>query len=184
MRHAALFVWLLCLPVLPSGSAPAQESGGFTLEASASVAVRGTPYFDRIDSLYQFTPHELALLGKHGFVVSERLKRQSIGSTYDEAYHADLPVFVTTDAILHAFHKSYNNILQAVEEQLLLRILDSLLTRLHGSVPGLAQRYAAQPGMNIPLRDVDFYLAVASGTYLYTLRGGASSETRKLIVLR
>lgn len=188
MRHAALFVWLLCLTVLPSGSAPAQESNGFTLEAyrqflaanrnmserqlldfhpagtfeaSASASVRGTPYFDRIDSLYHFTPHELALLGRHGFVVSERLKRQSIGAAYDEAYHADLPVFVTTDAILHAFHKSYDNIQQAVEEQILLRILDSLLTGLHGSVPGLALRYAGQPGMNVPLRDVDFYLAVA-----------------------
>ena len=134
-------------------------AGNFTTNAATQVAA--TPFFARIDSLYHYTPYELELLGKHGFVVSERLRQQSIGVAYHEAWHADLPVCVTTDAVLHAFHMSYDNILQTVERMILIGSLDSLLSRLHEGVPALAARYAAQPGMTIPLRDMDFYLAVA-----------------------
>ena len=188
MNGSRVSIGLVCVLALLFAGASAQDRDGFDVEAyrqflsahqnmteqqllalhpggifnaHAATPVAATPYFARIDSLYHFTPYELELLGNHGFVVSERLKRQSIGLVYDEAWHADLPVFVTTDAILHAFHKSYDNILERVERQILICSLDSLLSRLHEGVPALAARYDAQPGMTIPLRDMDFYLAVA-----------------------
>lgn len=188
MNGLRVSIWLVCVLALLFAGASAQDRDGFNVEAyrqflsahqnmteqqllalhpagnfnaQAAAQVAVTPYFARIDSLYHFTPYELELLNKHGFVVSERLKTQSIGVAYHDAWHADLPVFITTDAILHAFHKSYDNILESVERRILIRSLDSLLSRLHEGVPALAARYGALPGMVIPLRDVDFYLAVA-----------------------
>jgi hypothetical protein len=101
------------------------------------------PQFLRIDSLYTLTPYEKQLLQDHGFVVSERLKRGSFGYAFLEAYHADLPVFVSADAILHAFHMSYDALLKSVEEEVLIRNLDTLLARLHAALPELAQRYSS-----------------------------------------
>ncbi len=49
------------------------------------------------------------LIKKNGFMVSERLfKYSSFGDAFLDIYHKDLPVFVSTDAILHAFHISYD----------------------------------------------------------------------------
>jgi hypothetical protein len=188
MNDSRAVLWVVCMLALLVKVAPAQDRDGFDVEAyrqflsahqnmteqqllalhpaglfkaHAATEVTATPYFSRIDSLYHFTPYEKELLATHGFVVSERLKQQSIGLAYHDAWHADLPVFVTTDAILHAFHMSYDNILQTVERQILIGSLDSLLSRLHEGVPALAARYGGQMGMRTPLLDMDFYLAVA-----------------------
>jgi hypothetical protein len=129
-------------------------------KAKAESPLTGVPYLARIDSLFRFTPYELELLAKHGFVVSERVDLNTFAGAYSEAWHYDLPVCITTDAILHAFHMSYDNILQEVERQILIASLDSLLTRLHEGVPLLRGRYASQEGMTVPLQDLDFYLTV------------------------
>jgi hypothetical protein len=132
-----------------------------TFQASVAGQLTGIPYFSRIDSFYKFTPYELELLAKHGFVVSERMPAPSITGVYSAAWQKDLPAFVSTDAIVHAFHKSYDNILISVELEVLVNSLDSLLACLHEGVPLLNARYGALPGMSVPLRDLDFYLATA-----------------------
>ena len=63
-------------------------------------------YFDSIDIKYNLTEFEKSLISQHGFVVSERLNKISFGQAILEIFHSDLPVFVSTDAILHAFHVS------------------------------------------------------------------------------
>ncbi len=63
-------------------------------------------YFDSIDAYYNLTEYEKSLIGDHGFMVSERLDKISFGEAILEIFHQDLPVFVSTDAILHAFHVS------------------------------------------------------------------------------
>jgi hypothetical protein len=189
MNCSRFSVRLLCVLALAWGAVSAQDRDGFDLSAysrflaghqnmsgeellalhpagiftaqAGVTPLTSVPYFARIDSFYHYTAYELEMLRQHGFVVSERLKRHSIGAVYQEAWVDDLPVVVTTDAILHAFHMSYDNILKTAELQILISTLDTLLTRLHGGVPALAILYAAQPAMAVPLRDMDFYLAVA-----------------------
>jgi hypothetical protein len=93
-------------------------------------------------------------------MVTDRLQRGSFGYAFLEIYHADLPVFVSADAILHAFHMSYDALLQIAEERVLIPKLDTLLARLHGALPLLVQRYGTMPGMLSALQDVDLYLTV------------------------
>lgn len=117
-------------------------------------------YFDTIAMSYNLTDYEKLLLYKNGFMVTERLKFSSYGTSLLDVYHKDLPVFVSADAILHAYHISYDRILKTVELEILIDRVTSLLNSLHAKMPQLAARYAAFPQMNKMLRDVDLYLTV------------------------
>src|SRR3989304_1413086 len=94
-------------------------------------------YFDSIDAYYNLTEFEKSLIQDHGFMVSERLSKISFGEAILEIFHNDLPVFVSTDAILHAFHVSYDRILKDVEVGMLEDRLITLLTNLKNSIPDL-----------------------------------------------
>lgn len=189
MRH--FVTMMLCLTLLVGAHAPqthAQAGGSFDLQAYTNFLashrdltheqLRGlhpTPnfrskldltlteiaYLDTIVQLYQLTSDEQALLHENGFVVSERLRRDSFGHAFLEIYKHDLPVFVSTDAILHALHRSYDAILQDTETGVLIPRLQELLLKLRNEWPNLATRYLNLPTMQPMLNDVDVYLTVA-----------------------
>ena len=118
-------------------------------------------YLDSIVSHFALTTGETELLRRHGFVVSERLGYRSFGEAFRDIWHADLPVFVSSDAILHAVHRSYVDILATLEANVLKARLEELLARMHWSWPALNARYRDTPGMRASLDDVDVYLTVA-----------------------
>jgi hypothetical protein len=118
-------------------------------------------YFTSIDSIYKLTPDEKTLLGRNGFVVTERVKPTTFASGFLDIYNADLPVFISTDAILHALHMSYDQILEEIENAVMIPKMGSVLTRVHGQLPVLASRYAQKQEMGGSLSDVDLYLTVA-----------------------
>ncbi len=125
-------------------------------------AVPGTIlYLDSITHRYQLTAHELTKLNDHGFVVSERLSYPSFGEAYLDVWKKDLPVFVSTDAILHALHMSYDEILKTVEISTIIPELTTLLSRMHGQMGALHTEYAGNPEMVQMIKDVDLYLTVA-----------------------
>ena len=117
-------------------------------------------YYDTISLKYALTDYEKFLMQRHGFMVTERLRFPSYGRAFLDIYHKDLPVFISTDAILHAYHISYDRILKTVELEILIDRVTTLLNDLHAKMPQLAARYAANPQMNKMLRDVDIYLTV------------------------
>lgn len=133
-------------------------AGAFTdkINSDYNTAV----YFDSIDAVYNLTDYEKSLIADHGFMVSERLKKISFGEAMLEIFNADLPVFVSTDAILHAMHISYDRILREVEIGLLKSKLIELLNSLHSSMPQLHSIYSSDPEMLTMLKDVDIYLTV------------------------
>ncbi|MDI6804315.1 MAG: DUF3160 domain-containing protein [Bacteroidota bacterium] len=119
-----------------------------------------TLYLDSIILKYKLTNHEQSLLTQHGFMVSERLSRNTFGEALLDIWHKDLPIFVSTDAILHTLHMSFDNILIDVERQILIPKLGELLTKLHTQIPQLAVRYATSTAMTQSLKDVDVYLTI------------------------
>lgn len=128
--------------------------------SSAPVHSEEALYGDAVCGRLALTPDELTLLDRYGFVVSERLSAPTLGDALEKVYCNDLPVFVSTDAILHAVHKSYDAILEDVEVSGLVHRVDALLALLHGQVPTLAQNYASVPAMQPMLQDIDLYLTV------------------------
>lgn len=122
---------------------------------------QSTLYLDSIILKYNLTNHEQVLLTQHGFMVSERLSRNTFGEALLDIWHKDLPVFVSTDAILHTLHMSFDNILIDVERQILIPKLGELLTKLHAQIPQLTVRYATDTAMTQSLKDVDVYLTIS-----------------------
>ncbi len=133
--------------------------GTFAKDAPTGFTTAGA--FEQINALYGLTTDEKTLLGRHGFVVTERVQPKSFGSEFLKIYEADLPVFVSTDAILHALHMSYDLILRTTEERMMIPRLGGALTQLHGQLQALANRYQNEPQMNASLADLDLFLVVA-----------------------
>lgn len=119
------------------------------------------PYYDSIDKKYAFTSGEEALLGNHGFIVSERLSYLSWINAYASIYTADLPLFLSTDFILFTLHQSYDEILKTLEYKVLEPGLSELLEAMYNSYTDVYESYAGQPDLVNALADVDLYIAVA-----------------------
>lgn len=118
-------------------------------------------YLDSIELKFKLTDAEMQLLKQNNFVVTKRLSYRNMGSSLMEIYNRDLPVFVTTDAILHALHCSYDNILMVIEYMILEPNLIKLLNQLHQNFPQLAEKYQSFPELQPALTDVDIYLTMA-----------------------
>jgi hypothetical protein len=118
-------------------------------------------YLDSIILKYKLTPSELNLLKQNHFLVTERLSFNCFGQAFHDIYHNDLPVFITTDAILHALHASYDRILMDVEITILESKLSDILNRLYESYLQLVNRYSANNALHYGLGDVDLYVTTA-----------------------
>lgn len=142
-------------------------------EIAASQTITPTPYLEQLDIsldqvkylplLEQTLPlnsDERALLTQNGFMVSNRISWNRFIEAYAWIYWKDLPVVVTTDALLHALHQSYTDLLKELELTILKpqlsTMLDTTLTTL------VNQRQANSDAALAPLyTDVETYLAVA-----------------------
>jgi hypothetical protein len=118
-------------------------------------------YLDTIYQKYNFTEYEKQLLQQNGFVVTERLSMPSYGGALANIFHLDLPVYVSTDAILHAIHMSYDALLMDIEGEILIPRLTELLNQFSLHQPILHNRYSNVPGMQICLEDYDVYITLA-----------------------
>ncbi len=118
-------------------------------------------YLDSVTIKYNLTESELDLLKQNHFVVTERLRFDCFGRALHDIYGKDLPVFITTDAILHALHYSYDQILKDIEIGILEPNLDKFLDALSNSLPELVNKYDSNELMHDALCDVDLYVTMA-----------------------
>jgi hypothetical protein len=114
----------------------------------------GTPYDFRLNQ------EELALFKRNGFVVSERMGGANFGEVFYRIYSRDLPIFISSDALLHAWHRSYDAMLQEIEENCLEPSLEDILAAMAEAVPESRSSYGEGP-LGDCLADADYFLAVA-----------------------
>ncbi|KAG3201794.1 hypothetical protein PC128_g3661 [Phytophthora cactorum] len=76
---------------------------------------------------YRLKPCEKAKLKANGVVAVERMPAESFADIYYRLYTDDMPVFVTADSILHAWHRSFDAFLVETEVQILSPTLDKIL---------------------------------------------------------
>jgi hypothetical protein len=125
-------------------------------------------YFDSINNLYKLTYDEKFLLKKHGFVVTERLSNTNYWDGYLDIYNKDLPVFISTDVIMHTLHRSYDNILIAMELKYLIPKIETVLSELKTQIPVYADKYKNDLIVINALKDLDVYLTIAKNLLLET----------------
>jgi hypothetical protein len=109
---------------------------------------------------FRLNEQELAKFKQNGFVVSERMSAASFAEMFYRIYSRDLPVYVSTDAMLHAWHRTYDGMLEELEETYLAASLDEILSGMAGSIPAAEKEYG-KGILGESLADTDYFLAVA-----------------------
>ncbi|MBU1679697.1 MAG: DUF3160 domain-containing protein [Bacteroidetes bacterium] len=117
-------------------------------------------YSDSIKIKFELKPDEIDKIKQHGFVVTERLNYLRYSDALQEIWNKDIPLFITTDMLLHALHFSYTNILKDTESNIILPKLKELLASCINNIAALEEEYKNKPEMMAYLKDIDFYISV------------------------
>ena len=74
--------------------------------------------FDAVDSILGINAPQEALLEKNGFVItSYYMDETNIVEPYNYLKNQDIPIFVTSDTLLHLYHIQFDEILKGIEER-------------------------------------------------------------------
>ncbi len=126
---------------------------------SAKSDFSKSEFSDSIKSKYKLTDYEISLINKHGFMVSERLKNTTFIQALWDVYQKDLPVYISSDAMLHALHYSFDKILLNVETTFIIPQLDSAIRLMKNEVVNFKIADAPTPYAKA-VTDLDIYLSV------------------------
>lgn len=121
---------------------------------------------------FRLNAEEQAKFKRNGFVVSERMGASNFVEMYYRIYARDMPVFVSADAILHAWHCSYDAMLEEIETLYLYQSMNQILAGMHEAIPA-AQKDYGQGVLQESVTDADYFLAVA-----LSLSTGGKQPTR------
>lgn len=147
---------------------PKLDYAGFVREAGVTtpkdVPLEFDPtkvrFYEEIAKTLRLTDEEKRIFKGTGVVAVDHVKPYSIGGIYQTIYAQELPVLITTDSVLHALHRSYDNILAEIESVEMLPVLDASLGAAH-EVLAKQQSELASPPLADSAADVDVYLTVA-----------------------
>ncbi len=73
--------------------------------------------FNSVDSVLQFTRQQKDLLQSNGFFVTDFGSEDNIIEPYKYLKNHDVPVFITSDTVLHLYHILFDQTLKAIEER-------------------------------------------------------------------
>ncbi len=104
---------------------------------------------------------ELEIFKRQGMVVTDRLQTETFVDMFYDIWTDDLPVYFSADAALHAWHRSYDLILQEVELISLHPLVKDILAEMRAKLPGIWETHQDGP-LAEALRDTDFYLTIAA----------------------
>ena len=130
-------------------------------QQKAPVTFANTLYADSIQHYYNLSEDEMKLLEEHSFMVTDRVRYDSFGNAFYMIFKRDLPVYLSSDAVLHALHMSYSSILKHLESNAIRPELAGMLKSMHAYQATLEQNYGDRADMEPSLKDVDLYLTVA-----------------------
>jgi hypothetical protein len=125
-------------------------------DAPLGFDVRKAGHYKEVVSQLKLTQPEVAALESTGFTIVDPGQRLSMGSAYYTIYAQDLPVLITTDSILHAMHRSFDDLLMELEAWALLPAMDAILKRTHAAVVAEGGEQPSEAH-----RDLDLHLTVA-----------------------
>lgn len=149
----------------------------FSIDPAVWNATNGWPNNRMFD--FRLNPAEFAVFQTNGFVVSQRLQRASFADVYYDIYTDDLPVYVTADSVLHAWHRSFITMLAEIEQTGFHPTLSNLLVSMSAQVPALWAQAAGTPMTNGVL-DADYFLAVARSMVSGVNNFGSLGQTTRV----
>lgn len=132
-------------------------------------------YYPRIAEELQLTSEEAQVFQREGMVSVDHEQRYSMGSAYFAIYARDLPVLITADSLLHALHRSYDQVLKELEVGRFTTTLRSVLKGMHERLAQRASELGGAP-LSASADDVDLYLTVARSLLAGAGEPGKSRE--------
>lgn len=132
---------------------------------------------------FRLNPQETDVFKKNGFVVSERMGAASFAEMYYRIYSRDLPVYISSDSILHAWHRSYDAMLEELEETYLASSLDEILTGMAEQLVA-AKKTSGDGVLKDSISDADYFIAVARSLLadkLVKTQFGADEKVQKTL---
>ena len=96
----------------------------------------------------------------NGFVIVPTVTAPSFHFGYSALFEEDQPVYITADAVLHAVHASFDDILIELEREVLIGELQIFLNELRGQLPD------HKGSSDLARAEVDLMVSVAKGLLL------------------
>ncbi len=121
------------------------------------------------ETAFDMTPEVKLSILNSGFAVDGNQLFNNPLDVYRKIFINDLPVLVTTDAVLHAWHKSYNAILQDIAYELAHK-LDIVLTEIQSEIPEnftSEKEYLAYLDIDLLISTAKALLKTDSVTFIY-----------------
>ena len=87
------------------------------------------PNLDNVLVSFALAPDQLQRLGESGVVVSPGMEKEFF-TVYEKARYDNLPVFVTSDSLLHSYHLIFDKVLRTAERQSFIPLLQELNTAM------------------------------------------------------
>lgn len=130
-----------------------------SFDASAKTNFFGSKYASLVSDKLHLTNGEVELLNKNSFVVTERKFYPTYIHALYDVYKNDIPLYVSSDMILHAVHSSFDKILIDYEKEILTYELKQAYQRMLAEV----DKYLPTDGSkeyNDMILDAELYLAI------------------------
>jgi hypothetical protein len=137
-------------------------------------------FWSQFNTNFPLDTNELAIFQTNGFVVSGRLGTYSFADSFYKVFTADLPVYFSCDAALQAWHRSYDAMLEELEETYLAPTLQSVIAGMSDQVPALSYQ-ASGTALPNGVLDADYFLAVASSLITGTNDYGSLGQDAKIL---
>ncbi len=119
------------------------------------------------ETAFDMTPEVKSAILSRGFAVDGGQIHNNPLSIYKKVFQNDLPVLVTTDAVLHAWHKSYADMLEDIDNGLSYKLEDGL-NELRSAIPdefSSDEEYLAYLDIDLLISTASALLNPSSGTY-------------------
>ncbi|MGC9307535.1 MAG: DUF3160 domain-containing protein [Thermoplasmatota archaeon] len=111
-----------------ASSDPQVALAGMYRQSSASINASAPSYnlpldlddienLAEIDAAFELTDGQREMLQRNGFVVVDGGPVSDISHIYRRMQHAGLPIFVTSDTLLHLYHVQFSQLLKQLEEE-------------------------------------------------------------------
>ncbi len=98
-----------------------------TLNQYDEILEDSSYYYNLINQAFSLTTVEIQLLQQNRFVVLNRMGTDDIVDAFGFYWHKDLPIFITTDTMLHVWHLIFDKVLESTEEDIFFPLLRALV---------------------------------------------------------
>ncbi|MBK8986859.1 MAG: DUF3160 domain-containing protein [Chloroflexi bacterium] len=104
---------------------------------------------------FALSPDQLARLAQSGVVVSPGVEKEFF-SVYEQARYANVPIFVTSDSLLHSYHLIFDKVLRTAEREFFAPLLRDLNAAILAETDAQYQELKGSEWEDAALRSVAF----------------------------